>query len=116
MMAAKLEEVYAPTVDDMVDISANTFDHKEFVEYEMIVSRTLEFRLTAVTPFNFLTVFLRAAHANPRMANFVWYIAELALQDYAFTGVKASKLAAAVGRLVEASSTRSCATASRAWT
>ena len=34
MMAAKLEEVYAPSVDDLVDISANTFDRKEFMEFE----------------------------------------------------------------------------------
>ena len=96
MLAAKLEDVFAPSVDDLVDISANTFDHKEFVGYEMIVSQALKFRLSTVTPFHFISIFLRAANANERMVHFVWYLAELALQHYIFTGITASKLAAAI--------------------
>ena len=100
LIAAKLEEVYAPSVDDMVDISANTYKRREFVEYEMAVSQALGFRLSAPTACHFLVHFIGVAQANPKQAALAWYLAELCLLDYSLVGTRPGLLAAAILHLV----------------
>jgi len=104
LIATKLEEVYAPSVDDMVDISANTYEHREFVEYEMVVAQALDFRLAGPTMFHFLLHFLKAGEANAKQEALAWFLAELALMDYALVGTRPSLLAAAVMHLARQTS------------
>ena len=84
---------------DMVDISANTYEHREFVVMEMDVARALDFHLSGITVAPFLVHFLRAAGANAKQAALAWYLAELGLLDYGLVGLPPSVVAAAIVHL-----------------
>lgn len=101
-IVAKYEEIYPPTSDEFVYISDNTYKRHEIHEMELIVLKTLDYRLNAATAKVFLRRFLKAAatHSQPRdkvvqvnmLAN---YLCELALADYNCIGYRQSMIAAA---------------------
>lgn len=109
-----------------MDISANTYERREFVTVEMQVATSLGFRLSGPTCCHFLGHFLRAAvmddhlpkvsgssgggialgsrcgnvgcvtDMNPKHSSLAWYLSELALLDYRFVSARPSLLAAAI--------------------
>ena len=109
----KLEEIYAPTVDDFVDISANTYTRSEVIEYEMKLSQALDWQLTSVTTFKFIERFLKAAQSNPKDTCFVWYLSKLVLQEQSFVGLKPSMVAAAILNLARQTT---CCRGNEVWT
>jgi cyclin-A len=80
----------------MLDISARSYEHREMVECEMLVSNTLSFRLTGITAAHFLDHFLKVAQLNPKQEAFAKYLCDLALLDYSFVGILPSLVAASV--------------------
>lgn len=96
LLASKYEEIYAPSVDEFVYISDNTYSKEEVFCMESNVLDTLEFCLTGATTKNFLRRYLKAAgsgsDANVQM--FANYLCELSLHEYCFTKYLPSIVAA----------------------
>lgn len=82
VLAAKYEEIYAPTAEELAHISDNTYTRAEIIAMELTVANSLQFRLTCITPCCFVDRFCRAARSNARERSLVCYLLELLLQDY----------------------------------
>jgi hypothetical protein len=106
-IAAKIEEITPPSVDEFVYISDNSYSREQIVDMELSVCTALSFRLSQVTPFHYVQEFLRASCAcgNPSCAapenhvlkNMVLYLLELSMLPHELAFVNASlKCAAAV--------------------
>jgi cyclin A len=97
LLASKYEEIYAPSVDDFVYISDNTYTKEEVFCMESSLLDTLEFCLTGATTKNFLRRFLKAAGAGAdvTVTMFANYLCELSLHDYSFVKYLPSVVAAA---------------------
>jgi cyclin A len=95
LLASKYEEIYAPSVDEFVYISDNTYTKEEVFSMESNVLDTLEFCLTGATIKNFLRRFLKAAGgADVSVTMFANYLCELSLHEYCFTRYLPSVVAA----------------------
>lgn len=94
MLASKYEEIFAPSADDFVYISDNTYAKDELFTMEANVLDVLEFSLTVATIKNFLRRFLKAAYADQTVNMFANYLCELALHDYGFVKYLPSLVAA----------------------
>lgn len=95
LLASKYEEIYAPSVDEFVYISDNTYSKEEVFCMESNVLDTLEFCLTGATTKNFLRRFLKAAGgADVNVTMFANYLCELSLHEYCFTKYLPSVVAA----------------------
>jgi len=97
LLASKYEEIYAPSVDEFVYISDNTYTKEEVFTMESKLLDTLEFCLTGATTKNFLRRFLKAAGAGAdiNVTMFANYLCELSLHEYCFTKYLPSVVAAA---------------------
>ncbi|CAM9550574.1 unnamed protein product, partial [Choristocarpus tenellus] len=82
ILAAKFEEIYAPTAEELAHISDNTYTRAEIIKMELEVARALSFRLSCVTPRCFFDRFCRAAGSNKREKSLVSYLLEILLLDY----------------------------------
>lgn len=82
VLASKYEEIYAPTAEELAHISDNTYTRAEIISMELVVVNALQFRLSCITPCNFVERFCRAARSNARERSLVAYLLELLLQDY----------------------------------
>lgn len=97
LLASKYEEIYAPSVDEFVYISDNTYTKEEVFCMESNLLDTLEFCLTGATTKNFLRRFLKAAGAGAdvTVTMFANYLCELSLHEYCFNKYLPSVVAAA---------------------
>lgn len=105
LIAAKYEEIYAPTIEDFVYISDNTYTHDQVLRMESKVLGALKFKLTVCTPITFLSRFLRAAKAedmavvsgdtSEKLKRLAMYFSELGLQEYDMVHYRQSHVAAA---------------------
>jgi len=90
LIAAKFEEIYAPSVEDFVYISDNTYTKEQILKMEQQITTALDFKINGTTPFHFMKRFLRASKANEKEVAFVNYLSELMMQDYQFVQYPAS--------------------------
>jgi hypothetical protein len=77
-IASKVEEIYPPNLRDFIKIADRTYSKKEFLDMEQRVLKTLQFRVTFVTPLQFLRVFSRVLQngAVPHtLANYLMQVA-----------------------------------------
>jgi len=96
LIASKVEEIYAPLVDDFVYITDNTYPRAEILKTEMFVLNTLQFKLVVSTVENFLDRFLRVANVDDSTLTFhAHYLAVLSLPLYALNKHLPSQIAAA---------------------
>ncbi|CAM9794494.1 unnamed protein product, partial [Heterosigma akashiwo] len=95
LLAAKFEEIYAPSIDDFVYISDNTYTKEQILNYEQKITQYLNFQLNGVTPYHYLRRFMQASQSGPKEESYVHYILELMMQDYQFVKYPASMQAAA---------------------
>ncbi|KAD3336227.1 hypothetical protein E3N88_31746 [Mikania micrantha] len=86
LIASKYEEIWAPEVNDFVQISDRAYEHKHVLVMEKRILGRLEWNLTVPTPYVFLTRFIKAAVASPEtttmMENMVYFYAELGMMHY----------------------------------
>jgi hypothetical protein len=110
-IASKLEDKGAPSVEDFVWISDYSFNCNRLRSLEEQVCRVLEFRLSCVTPFHFVNLFLRASNAcpngscefdHPVLRKVVLYLLVLSRLSYQLSLCKPSLLAAAAVYLARA--------------
>lgn len=93
-IAAKYEEIYAPTSADFCFITDNTYSKGELVRMEEAVLAALNFSLTAPTAKTFLRRYLQAANADEKLHYLSSYICELSLLDAPMMAYRPSMVAA----------------------
>ncbi|KAF5821156.1 putative cyclin domain-containing protein [Helianthus annuus] len=84
LIASKYEEIWAPEVNDLVQISDRAYEHRHVLVMEKRILGRLEWNLTVPTPYVFLVRFIKAA-ATPldtNMENMVYFYAELGMMNY----------------------------------
>ncbi len=86
LVAAKYEEIYAPTVQDFIYITDHSYTAEQLLAMEQTVLETLEYEVAGPTPYTFLRRFLRAAVAecvpDRRLDTLAHYLLELSLEEY----------------------------------
>lgn len=94
-IASKYEEIVAPSVRDMVRLSADAYTAREILERERTVLQTLDYRLGKPTPITFLRRYSKAATTNVKSHQLAKYILELTLLSASLSAVPPSRRAAA---------------------
>ena len=94
LLASKYEEIYAPEVRDFVYITDKAYSKEEILSMEQNIVSTLEFNLTAPSPYRFLERFSKVANADPIYFNLARYLAELPLIEYRMLKYSPSNIAA----------------------
>ena len=95
LIASKYEEIYAPTVRDLVFVSARAYTRESILEMETHVFKTLTYRLPFPTAFVFLQRLLSVVQADGTLASLAHYYAERTLQEYYMLARTPSVIAAA---------------------
>lgn len=100
LIASKYEEIWAPEVNDFVQISDRAYEHRHVLVMEKRILGRLEWNLTVPTPYVFLTRFIKAAAAatSPEETNLeqmVYFYAELGMMNYEMIRYCPSMIAAA---------------------
>ncbi|CAH1418557.1 unnamed protein product [Lactuca virosa] len=97
LIASKYEEIWAPEVNDFVQISDRAYEHRHVLVMEKRILGRLEWNLTVPTPYVFLTRFIKAAATPPEinMEHMVYFYAELGMMHYEIIRFCPSMVAAA---------------------
>lgn len=96
LIASKYEEIFHANIDDLVEACADAYSHSEILEMEGSILKTLKYRLSIPTIYNFLVRYLNATQANFKLCYLSSYIAEGSLHSYdMMKKYKPSQLAAA---------------------
>ncbi|XP_057248032.1 G2/mitotic-specific cyclin S13-7 isoform X2 [Beta vulgaris subsp. vulgaris] len=87
LIACKYEEIWAPEVNDFVQISDKAYVREQVLAMEKAILGSLEWYLTVPTPYMFLTRFIKASSApsDSEMENMVYFFAELGIMNYSTT-------------------------------
>ncbi|KAI3850395.1 hypothetical protein MKW92_029895 [Papaver armeniacum] len=94
LIASKYEEIWAPTVSDLVSISERTYSKEHILGMEKSILAKLGWSLTGPTPYVFLVRFIKAAMADKEMENMAFFLTELGLMQYGMVKFSPSMLAA----------------------
>lgn len=95
-VAAKFEEVQAPSVKDFLYLADNLCPVSELLALEEFLLTTISFNLTTPTSLHFARRYSKASKANSAMHTIAKYLIEMALLDlYLQTSYPPSHLAAA---------------------
>lgn len=97
LIAAKYEEILAPSVDEFVYITHNTYTKDEILKGERIILQTLDFQISNYcSPYSWMRKISKADDYELRTRTLGKFLAEVTLLDHRFLRVKPS-LVAAVG-------------------
>ena len=100
MIAAKLEEIKAPTVENWVFLSDNSFTVEALVAMEDVVLQALDFRISVHTSHFFAHRLALAASMTDKEQSYATMLLELSLHDFSLSAYeRMSKLAAAACHL-----------------
>ncbi|KAF9356169.1 G2/mitotic-specific cyclin [Mortierella sp. AD094] len=83
-IAAKYEEVMAPSVQNFIYMSDGGFSDKEILQAERYMLQALEFRLSYPSPMNFLRRISKADNYDIHSRTVAKYLMEIPLLDYNF--------------------------------
>lgn len=92
--ASKYEEIWAPEVNDLVCIADRAYTHEQVLAMEKTILRKLEWYLTVPTHYVFLVRFIKAAVADQKLENMVYFLSELGLMNYSTLSYSPSVVAA----------------------
>ncbi len=97
LIAAKYEEILAPSVDEFVYITHNTYTKDEILKGERIILQTLDFQISHYcSPYSWMRKISKADDYELRTRTLGKFLAEVTLLDHRFLRAKPS-LVAAVG-------------------
>ncbi|XP_042480051.1 G2/mitotic-specific cyclin S13-7-like [Macadamia integrifolia] len=82
LIASKYEEIWAPEVDEFINISNQAYTREQILVMEKTILGRLEWSLTVPTPYVFLVRFIKASGPDQEMENLVYFLAELGLMSY----------------------------------
>lgn len=92
-VAAKYEEMWAPTVQECVSITANTYSRDEVLRMERTVLAALKFKLTVPTCYSLMARLLDVMDADQTMRHCAHFFLEHAVLDYKHLNFLPSQLA-----------------------
>lgn len=96
-IAAKYEEIIAPSVQEFVFMTENGYPKEEILKGERIMLQTLEFRVSHYcSPYSWMRKISKADDYDIQTRTLSKFLTEVTLLDYRFLRVKPS-LVAAVG-------------------
>ncbi|KAJ7052610.1 cyclin [Mycena amicta] len=96
-IAAKYEEILAPSVEEFVYMTENGYNKEEILKGERIMLQTLEFRISHYcSPYSWMRKISKADDYDIQTRTLSKFLTEVTLLDYRFVRVKPS-LVAAVG-------------------
>ncbi|GJX05862.1 G2/mitotic-specific cyclin S13-7-like protein [Tanacetum coccineum] len=97
LIASKYEEIWAPEVNDFVQISDRAYEHRHVLVMEKRILGRLEWNITVPTPYVFLARFIKASNTpmDTAMEQMVYFYAELAMMNYEVIRFCPSMVAAA---------------------
>jgi hypothetical protein len=94
-IAAKYEEILAPSVEEFVVMTDNGYSKDEILKGERIMLQTLEFRISHYcSPYNWMRKISRADNYDIQTRTLSKFLAEVTLLDHRFLGAKPSLIAA----------------------
>ena len=82
LIACKYEEIYAPEVNELVDMTDNAYTRDEVLQVECIILNTLQFELAVPTQFYFAQRILASMKAHDELQHLTMFILEMNLIDY----------------------------------
>lgn len=94
LTASKYEEIWAPEVNDLVMIADRAYSHEQVLAMEKTILGKLEWYLTVPTHYVFLVRFIKAALADRKLENMVYFLVELGLMNYSALSYSPSMVAA----------------------
>jgi len=92
--ASKVEEMYAPEINDFVYITDNAYTAQEIRQMELKVLQALNFEVCRPLPLHFLRRFSKAGDVDVQHHTLAKYIIELAQIDYPMASLPPSLVAA----------------------
>ncbi|OQR66947.1 cyclin-A2-like [Tropilaelaps mercedesae] len=94
-IAAKVEEIYPPQLNEFVYITDDTYSSQQIIRMEALLLKTLGFSLGGAHPLAFLRRFAIEAGASLKVAHMAQYICELSLLRSASLAYRPSEIGAA---------------------
>lgn len=94
-IAAKYEEILAPSVEEFVIMTENGYTKEEILKGERIMLQTLEFRISHYcSPYSWMRRISKADDYDIQTRTLSKFLTEVTLLDYRFLGAKPSLIAA----------------------
>ncbi|KAH9919354.1 cyclin-like protein [Amylocystis lapponica] len=94
-IAAKYEEILAPSVEEFVFMTENGYTREEILKGERIVLQTLEFKISHYcSPYSWMRKISKADDYDIQTRTLSKFLTEVTLLDYRFLRVKPSMVAA----------------------
>ncbi|KAI6116864.1 cyclin [Pisolithus croceorrhizus] len=94
-IAAKYEEIVAPSVDEFVYMTENGYTKEEILKGERVVLQTLEFKISQYcSPYSWMRRISKADNYDIQTRTLGKFIAEIALLDHRFLRCKPSLISA----------------------
>ncbi|KAF7327887.1 Cyclin N-terminal domain-containing protein [Mycena kentingensis (nom. inval.)] len=94
-IAAKYEEILAPSVEEFVYMTENGYNKEEILKGERIMLQTLEFRISHYcSPYSWMRKISKADDYDIQTRTLSKFLTEVTLLDYRFVRVKPSLIAA----------------------
>jgi len=81
LVAAKVEEIYPPTISEFIYITDDSYTKKQILRMEVLLLKVLEFDLSLPTSFAFLNQYIHMFGLEGRCASLATYLNELSLLD-----------------------------------
>src|SRR5436190_1109389 len=94
-IAAKYEELLAPSIKNFIYMADNGYTEEEILKAERYVLTTIDFKLCYPNPMNFLRRASKADHFDIQARTVAKYLMEISLVDYKFLPSPPSMIAAA---------------------
>ena len=106
LLASKYEEIYPPSLSDLVHICDGAYNDRVILKMEVSILKTLKYNMTVPSAHVFLVRYLKAGHASRRIVQYASYILDSTLQHYGLLEYLPSQLAAAAVMIARAKEQR----------
>ena len=94
LVACKYEEIYAPEIRDFIYMTDKAYKKEQILTMERDILQTLDFNITACSPYRFVERFVKLSSSDDLILNFARYMIELTLIETSMYKWKPSHIAA----------------------
>jgi len=95
LLASKFEERWPPTFEDMIYLSEDSYQRKDFEEAELDMLKVLDFDVNIPISYRYLRRYAKCIGMDMKSMTVARFYLELTLQEYQFVSESQSSLAAA---------------------
>ena len=95
LISSKVEEIYAPSVHDLLYMAAQTYTREEILKMEKTILHGLDFRVLKPYPLHFLRRYSRLSRIDTNVHHLAKYFIDLSLLETTTSCLLPSKKAAA---------------------